>query len=288
MNKFLNLTLKIGKVFSLILLIIVLLVMIGSGIALLTSNNAPLETPSFSDIKQSYLEWNAKSKNTASAVNSTQQSSKDALPYMNKIKKIVRKHHLNNEIPYLIAKNIDSDIDDELINQYLRGLDKFYADSLRFINSSEEFKNDVISEAVYSIEREKRISYDLEEVKKNFKVNGTYHYCVGAGLAMGYHELFMDSIQDKEKLLQEKAAAKTTQQIVLAISVLLFVLLLFLPVLIKIEENTRPVEERETAKKGEDTKACIKCGKQIKADAKKCRYCGTWQNETEQNNGGNE
>ena len=295
MNKFLKLTFKIGKVFSSILLVIVLLVMVGSGIGLLTSDNAPLKTPSFNTLKQAFIEENAKSEtasSTSTSTASTTQPSSKVAPYNNQIKKIIRKHHLKEEVQYLISKNVER-INEELINQYLKGLDKFYTDGLRYINKSEDYKDDLIWDAVYAIEGQYQYQYYLDEARKNVKVGGIYNYYVSAGLAMKYHDLFINSLRDKEERLQEKAMNKIAQQIIFAVSILIFSILLFLPVLIKIEENTRPTEEKEAEaleakKKEEDTKPCISCGKSIKTTAKKCRYCGAWQNNTEDNNGGNE
>lgn len=286
MNKFLNLTFKIGKIFSSILLVIVLLVMVGSGISLLTSNYVSLKTPNFNTVKELYTEdTSSPNANTGSNVNQSNTRIDRTAPYMKQILNIVRKNHLKDETQYLITKNINKDIDTELINQYLQGLDKFYKDGLRHIEKSPKFKNDYIFSAIVSVEG-RYVQPLYEDAIANIKVNGLYNYYIGAGLTNDYHDLFKEAIGTRVEQLQSKAIAKITQQIVLAISVLLFAILLFLPVLIKIEENTRPAEEREETKKEEDMKPCISCGKLIKTTAKKCRHCGTWQNDTEENNGG--
>ena len=288
MNKFLNLTFKIGKVFSSILLVIVLLVMLGCGIGLLTFGSGTLKTPSFSEVKQAFIETNDSTTMDTGNVNSTSQSIKVSHQYNEQIQKIIRKHHLKEEVKYLITKNIDKDIPEELISQYLKGLDRFYKDGLRYINSSDEFRSDFIFDAVYSIEGMYQYEYHLNEARNNVKVNGIYNYYVSAGLAMKYHDLFINSLQQSAIQQQASTMNKIALQIIFAVSILVFSILLFLPVLIKIEENTRPIEDRAEVAKDEDTKTCISCGKQIKTSAKKCRFCGAWQNKSEENNGGNE
>lgn len=290
MNKFLKFTFIIGKIYSSVLLVIVLLAMVFSGIALLTPNSTPLQTPNFNTVKQAFMEKNASSEvDSYNDSNNNWQNSKSSR-YIKLIEKIIHKHHLHEDVQYLIARNIDRNINEDLIGQYLKGLDKFYTDGLRYINKSKEFRDDLIFDTVYDIEGRYLYQDYLEDAKNKVTVNGTYNYYVSAGLAIKYHNLFISSLKDKDELLQEKALSKITLQIVFIVSILIFSILLILPVLIKIEENTRPTEEKEEEKaeikkkeSEDETKTCKSCGKQIKITAKKCRYCGTWQDD---NNGG--
>lgn len=281
MNKFLELTFSIGKVFSSILLIIALFVMLWSGVGLLSSNNLSVKTPKFNTIKQAYIKESNESAYTENLDNSASIGSSNSFRYIRQTRKIIRKHQLNENLQYEIAKNIDN-INEELIPEYLRGLDKFYNDGLKFIENSESFKDNFLYDVVYDEEKDgyTDIGSALNNARKYVKENGTYNKYIGIGLTKRYHKLFIEALGNSAIQQQENIVNKIVKQIIFILSILIFSILLFLPVLIKIEENTRPSGEKD------NTKKCKSCGREIKLNAKKCRYCGAWQNE--ETNGGNE
>lgn len=153
MNKFLELTFSIGKVFSSILLVIALFVMLWSGVGLLSSNNLSVKTPKFNTIKQAYIKESNESTYTANLDNSGSTESSNSFRYIRQIRKIIRKHQLKETLQYEIAKNIDN-INEELIPEYLRGLDKFYTDGLKLIENSESFKDNFLYDVVYNEEKD--------------------------------------------------------------------------------------------------------------------------------------
>lgn len=281
MNKFLELVFSIGKVFSSILLVIALFVMLWSGVGLLSSNNLSVKTPKFNTIKQAYIKESNESTYTANLDNSGSIESSNSFRYIRQIRKIIRKHQLKETLQYEIAKNVDN-INEELIPEYLRGLDKFYTDGLKFIENSESFKDNFLYDVVYNEEKDGYTDIDnaFSNARKYVKENGTYNSYIGIGLTKKYHKLFIEELGNSTIQQQENIVNKIVKQVTFILSILIFSILLFLPVLIKIEENTRPKEEKD------NTKNCKNCGREIKLNAKKCRYCGTWQNE--ETNGGNE
>lgn len=281
MNKFLELTFSIGKVFSSILLVIALFVMLWSGVGLLSSNNLSVKTPKFNTIKQAYIKESNENNYTANLNNSNSIGNSNSFRYIRQIRKIIRKHQLNENLQYEIAKNIDN-INEELIPEYLRGLDKFYTDGLKFIENSESFKDNFLYDVVYNEEKDgyTDMGSALNNARKYVKENGTYNKYIGIGLTKRYHKLFIEALGNSAIQQQENIVDKIVKQIIFILSILIFSILLFLPVLIKIEENTRPSGEKD------NTKKCKSCGREIKLNAKKCRYCGAWQNE--ETNGGNE
>lgn len=281
MNKFLELTFSIGKVFSSILLVIALFVMLWSGVGLLSSNNLSVKTPKFNTIKQAYIKESNESTYTANLDNSGSTESSNSFRYIRQIRKIIRKHQLKETLQYEIAKNIDN-INEELIPEYLRGLDKFYTDGLKLIENSESFKDNFLYDVVYNEEKDGYTDIDnaFSNARKYVKENGTYNSYIGIGLTKKYHKLFIEELGNSTIQQQENIVNKIVKQVIFILSILIFSILLFLPVLIKIEENTRPSGEKD------NTKKCKSCGREIKLNAKKCRYCGAWQDE--ETNGGNE
>ena len=281
MNKFLELTFSIGKVFSSILLVIALFVMLWSGVGLLSSNNLSVKTPKFNTIKQAYIKESNESTYTANLDNSGSTESSNSFRYIRQIRKIIRKHQLKETLQYEIAKNIDN-INEELIPEYLRGLDKFYTDGLKLIENSESFKDNFLYDVVYNEEKDGYTDIDnaFSNARKYVKENGTYNSYIGIGLTKKYHKLFIEELGNSAIQQQENIVNKIVKQVIFILSILIFSILLFLPVLIKIEENTRPSGEKD------NTKKCKSCGREIKLNAKKCRYCGAWQDE--ETNGGNE
>ena len=220
--------------------------------------------------------------------------------YDKAIERIIKKNNLNTSMIPLVKKSIQN-IPDKYVKQYLRGLDKFCRDGLSYLDSHRYSMENFI---LVNVKKELGYYYQNEYYAAihNIKKLGVYNYYVSKGLITEYDFYFTQNLVASNEQSQTNTMTLISVGCVLGVSLLVFAILLFLPILIKIEENTRvskkpladdtnSVLTEEDTKKTiqqspkDDEKICPNCNKIIKKTAKKCRFCNTWLDE---NAGGKE
>lgn len=198
MNKFLNFSFKFGKIFTVILLVILMIAIISSGIKTVsTFKNVKLKAPTFVEI-QANMEAE-KQNQTANAEN------KNAEPYILVLNEVAKKH-LSDYGKRMLTISVKQ-IDEEYRIEYLNGFDKALDDAKEYCNIKK--LND------------KQANELLENIISN------------------YNSYFA---RNKARVDDEKAQCNVDRIVassVLGSSILLFLLCLIIPLLIKIEENTR-------------------------------------------------
>lgn len=274
-NAFLNFTFKIGKVLSTFLLVIVFLVVIGATLLLVDSMHSGLNVPKFSDAKQQSLLQSQSSEITDEDFDVTKE-------YYKLVDRVISNNKLNSEMKKPIRSFADALAEnDESIEIALNGLDKYYKNA--FIELKDQKTLDDMLPTITKAYSPYYYDEVLRDVRRNLdKDNLNGNLIIDAGLFNMYTNSYETAILNKNTTKAQKTTNRIVAGGVLAVSFLAFVFLLFLPVLLKIEENTRssnPIVEEKTKEKEDDTKVCPNCGKKIKINAKKCRYCETWLEE---------
>lgn len=249
MDKFLELSFKIGKVLSSVMLVVVLLVVIGSIFILCSFNIKRVETPSFSNVSSIIEQIMSEESKTEHAKIQTQQPTKkidELAKYNKKIELIIQENHLAPEIEKDIKNNL-SKIEPRYRNQYLNGFSDFCKEGLQYLNMSQRAMEIFLYKTIYDeFEYYSKINSEYEKAKNSITKGGVYNIYICKGLLKFYDGFFHDNISSVEEKAIEQNVARITAAAVLGISLLIFVILLFLPVLIKIEENTRQTKEIET------------------------------------------
>lgn len=215
LNKVLYASFKFGKVFAVLALAILTLTMIGAGIYLLKTSNSKIVTPNFEMVKQSIENNNSNGTYTTSTDNGVSENviRKEQVEkkYGKSIEAVITSANLKPLSYDMIVTNI-ARYDSKYQKQYWEGLSSFIPEAIEYIKNN-------------------NTSIDINDVNV-FKV-------VLSDVIDGYNRMFDAEIErvDNERMaqLQDKIVAGS----ILAISILLFVICLFLPLLIKIEENTR-------------------------------------------------
>lgn len=301
LDAFLNLSFKIGKVISVVLLFFTLFVIIACGLSFIPLTSAKVDTPSFKIIEQMF-EGNSSSNVTQG--NSVSNDSKVATDrYDKEIERIIKKNNLNTSMIPLVKQSIQN-IPAKYVKQYLRGLDKFCRDGLSYL---EDHRYSMENFILVNVKKELGYYYQNEYYNAihNIKKQGVYNYYVSKGLVTEYDFYFTQNLVASDEQSQTNTITLISVGCVLGVSLLVFTILLFLPILIKIEENTRggvtktitdnpqpisPVESESVEHNiqptpADDEKFCPNCNRIIKKTAKKCRFCNTWLDESI---GGNE
>lgn len=286
LNKFLSFSFKLGKILSSVLLIVTLIAIIGAGIVLLRFNGSKVETPSFSYIED-MLEV---IKNEKSATSDYKEPSKDEeKTELDRYEKTIEAIVNDNSLPHAMKKRIKKytgNVAEKYRKQYLKGLNQFYKEGFKSLEANKKNYEEYLLVA-YKLQLSYYYMRDYSYAKKDIKKDGKYNLYLCSQMLEDYDKIFAENIEDALEKSEEQTASKIVAGYVLGGALLLFTILLFLPVLIKIEENTRlkleGSEENETksleAEKTEETKKCPHCGAEIKKDAKKCRFCNNWLEE---------
>lgn len=291
----LNLSFKIGKILSVLLLGAVSLTIIGAGIVFIKSNNAKVSTPTF-EIMREEIQKAIDSEKTKSPSQENIEKDKDVSndKYDNRITKIIIRNDLMLTTKQHIKKHLKN-IPEKFKIKYLEGLDNFYYDGLKTLNNNDEEMMYIYEKYAWKLDGIypfKEYTKEVNEyIKEHIKQNGKYNKYLCIGLLEGYNYLFEDKMQELQEQENENNVRRIVSASVIGISLLLFILLLFLPLLIKIEENTRNKDNENILnthnEKERDTKTCPFCGKTIRKIAKKCRYCEKWLDNSSNNEGEN-
>ncbi len=234
LNKFLDLSFKIGKVLSSVLLFVVLFAILAASCVLIFSNGGTLKTPKFTVSKENQV---------VSAPSITSKDSEEqTLPeeYKIMITKIIEKHTLDSSVGEYIEHYIMHNLSEQYKRQYLTGLDKYYTDALDYYSQDRNSvaRNKIINDTLEEIEYYPS-DEDYQNAKKNIKIYGRYNKYLCAGILKQYTEIFEQNLHNAK---DNEAQSNLTRLIalgVIGVGLLIFVILLFLPVLIEIEENTR-------------------------------------------------
>lgn len=242
LNKFLDLSFKIGKVLSSVLLFVVLFTLLAASCVLVFYNSGALKTPKFTVSKENQV--------VSAPPVTSKDSEEPTLPdeYKRMITKIIEKHTLDSSVGEHIEYYIINNLSEKYRRQYLTGLDKYYADALNYYiqdkNSVARNKliNDILEEIEYYPSDE-----DYQNAKKNVKIYGRYNKYLSTGILKQYTEIFEQNLHNAKDNETQRNITKLIALGVIGGGLLIFVILLFLPVLIKIEENTRFIAPKQDA-----------------------------------------
>ena len=225
LDKFLYGGFKFGKIFAVLVLFLILIVMIVSIVFLLKFNSDKIETPQFSAVRQAIEVEEASAESYSSSSDSYVPSvviKKEAAEkkYKQQIEDIVNTLNLKPFAYDLILSNIIN-YDEKYQDQYVKGLKPFLQEGIDFVKTKYNAKMEDISVQKYYL----------------------------PSLLSEYNGMFNSEI---ERIADEKLAQtqnRLTAAYVLGISILLFIICLFLPLIIKIEENTRQLVELKKEEK---------------------------------------
>ena len=207
MDKFLFFSFKFGKVFSSILLVVLITTIVFAGVFLLKMDRYSIETPSFDVVKaqveaEQKGDYNYQQDNEVSYLAIEKQNVEKK--YGKLIEKIIEENNLSPIAYDLIVSNIVT-VNTKFQDKYAEGLDQFFLDGISYA-------------------KDKKIKTGKEFIK---------------ALLESYQTLFNAQVERVDTLQSQQMVEKITSLSVIGISLLLFIVCLFLPLLIKIEENTR-------------------------------------------------
>lgn len=235
LNKFLNLSFKIGKVFSAFMLLLVSLVIVISAVVLISINGSNVKTPKF-EVKTTEI-----TKETTTNAEDTKTEIEEK--YIKEIDKITDKYKLNKEIMNILKDALadNSPIYPQYMEQYIKGLNAYCSDSIKYYSNDKNKKerNKMLRKVVDRLVYYPTNSDYVDATTNYIDSDNTYSKFFTFGIVIGYTEDFENAINNKATTETENMIVKSIAAGVIAISLLIFSILLFLPVLIKIEENTR-------------------------------------------------
>lgn len=237
-DKFLNICFNAGKILSIVMLFITLITFCVSGVVLLCLQSSNVEIPSFKTVEKII----ADNENVSSPQNDLPNNQDNISNNDKKIDNIIKKNKLNYQVKKII-NNYYSLLPKKFQPVYLSGLDAFCKQGLETLN-----KNDKLMRKFNTVVTTNRWGGMFEDCSTPVMSDGVYNLIISQNIVSTYNELFNKNMQKTQVQDTEKNVAKIVVSTVLAISLMLFVVFLFLPVLIKIEENTKRllfIKERE-------------------------------------------
>lgn len=247
LNGFLELNFKIGKLLSSLLIVITLFVIIGCGIGLMESYSQKVETPTFSMMKQRFKNvFQDTSSNTElHDERQVKLAKEDNSKYQDEIQSIITRNKLNDRIQQDIRTYLEK-IPSVHQRTYLRGLNDFYHDTLTYLETEKDKADMFLWAATVGVDKYNYSKInEFERARNNIKELGKYNYYLCNGILQAYDSLFADNLKDFEGKTQENTSKQTILINAIGNALLIFVILLFLPVLIKIEENTRQYRDNK-------------------------------------------
>ncbi len=197
LDKFLNLSFKFGKIFSSVLLILLLFSIIVSSVTTIANfKKVKLEVPTYQEIKATY---------TALKENKTENIKDKEVPeYIIVLNEIAKDCDLNDYGKGLIFSNINS-VQENVKLEYTKGLKSFLNEY--YLTMKSKNKN-VTGNDLIAVTNDYKNFFEIKYANKQLK---------------------------ESNLLQKRIVGIST----LLSSILLFILCLLIPLMIKIEENTR-------------------------------------------------
>lgn len=245
LDTFLNISFKVGKVISATILTLALLIGIGCGIGMLCNSFHKLDTPSFSQAEKDFDEQLHPSSNKQGELTTPQNDIKNSdSKYAKDIQKIITQNKLDPKVKNDIEEGLNLDIIVGHERQYLKGLNIFIRDGLKYVTKEPKAGEFYISNTIIDKKGNNYASYkELLNNKNIVTKDGSYNYYLCAGMVIDYTINFIDNVKKVEKAKLESADKNNALLIALGVTIIFFILFLYLPILIRIEENTRKLKE---------------------------------------------
>lgn len=217
-DKFLNVCFKIGKVGMSILLVI--LVLVGIGFIF----NASYKTVKMNNIP---LEYKFQSEDTTEAANNNSLSSEDLKIEKEKVEKLYK-----NEIAQIVKENKASE---KAVNNIISDLVNVQkADRKDYVNNLSQYYKDLEKYFIDKINSEYP-DMSEKEIEEFFKNNQVREIEIPRRYFVRYNRQI--AIRDEAK--QALQTARINDLIALLVCISIFLVSLMIPILIRIEENTR-------------------------------------------------
>ncbi len=245
LDTFLNISFKVGKVISTTILTLALLTGIGCGIGMLCNSFHKLDTPSFSKTEKEFEEQLHPNANNQTELKTPQSNVKNSnSKYEKEIQEIITQNKLDPKVKTDIERGLYLDTTVRHERQYLKGLNAFINNGLRYVTKEPKAGEFYISSAITSQKGDNYESYKEFLNNKNIvNKDGTYNQYLCTGLVVDYTLQFIDNVETMNKAKSESAVNNNVLLITLGIVTIFFILFLYLPILIRIEENTRKLKE---------------------------------------------
>ena len=211
LDSFLFFTFKFGKIISTVCLAVFFIGLILSAILIFNLKGSGFENPNFDTVKAYYDQQNTQQQSNVSQsddaqnLNYIQEKIKVERNYKDIIKVIIKQNQLDPLFyDYMLKELVD--IPDNQRSNYMAGLEKFMSDGVKYFRENGKFDNTINAEDIAST----------------------------------YKSMYQESLNKQQQSETDSKIQQVTIFGAAATSLLFFIIFLILPLLIKIEENTRP------------------------------------------------